>query len=152
MGDVVDLDAKDLQILEALKQNGRASTQAISKKTRIPITTVHHRMKKMEESGVIKGYTVVIDNKKLGRPFSAYILITVDYRLLKEKKTTQYDIVKKLKQSDSVEEASMLTGGADIIIRVRSKDIDELNEFVTIYLRNIDGIEKTQTAIVLNEA
>ena len=146
------MDKKDEAILSSLKENGRLSTQSISKKTKIPITTVHHRIKKLEELGIIQGYTVVVDHKKIGKPISAYIQITVDYKLLKEKKITQYEIVKKLKSNETVEEASMLTGGSDIIIKVRVKDIDELNEFVTIYLRNIDGIEKTQTAIVLNEA
>jgi DNA-binding Lrp family transcriptional regulator len=45
----------------------------------------------------------------------------------------------------------MVTGGTDILIKIRVENIDELNNFVTIYLRNIEGIEKTRTMVILNE-
>lgn len=146
------LDKKDFAIIEVLLKDSSLSTQQIAKKTGIPITTVHNRVKKLKKEGVIKGYTVVLDNKKIGKPIAAYILITVDYNYLKEKKMSQYELAKKLRQNPAVEEAAMITGASDIIIKIRCGSIDEINEFVTIYLRNVDGVEKTQTAIVLNEA
>lgn len=144
-------DKKDFAIIEALKSGGRLSTQQIAKKTSIPITTVHNRIKKLEKEGVIKGYTVVLDNKKIGRTIAAYILVTVDYKYLKEKKMSQYELAQKLKSNSNVEEAAMVTGASDIIIKVRASDMEGLNDFITKYLRNIDGIEKTQTAVILNE-
>ena len=112
---------------------------------------MHNRIKKLQKEGIIKRYTVELDNKKIGKNIAAYIHITVDYRLLKEIKMSQHELAKKLKQHEFVEEAAMVTGGTDIIIKVRVTDIDELDNFVTKRLRNIDGIEKTQTMIVLNE-
>lgn len=144
-------DKKDLKILEALKQNARLSTQQISRKTSIPITTVHHRIKKLEKEDIIKGYTVLLDNKKLGKGLAAYVLVFVDYKLLKQIKLSQHDIARKLKKHELVEETDMVTGLADIILKIRVKDIDEMDEFVTKYLRNIEGIEKTQTMVVLHE-
>ncbi|MEK6948581.1 MAG: Lrp/AsnC family transcriptional regulator [Nanoarchaeota archaeon] len=146
------LDKKDLAIIEVLKYNSNLSTQKIAKKTNIPITTVHNRIKKLEKEGIIEGYTIKLNNKKIGKAIAAYILITVDYKLLNEQKISQYELAKKLKSNPNVEEASVLTGAADIIIKIRVSDIDQLNEFVTKQLRNINGIEKTQTAVVLNEA
>ena len=146
------LDKKDMAVLAALKDNARLSTHQISRKLRIPVTTVHNRIKKLEREGMVKGYTVVVDHKKLGRPLSAFILITVDYKLLKEIKRTQYELAQQLLKNPCVEMSAMLTGASDIIIRARFRDMDELNEFITVYLRNVEGIEKTQTAIVLNEA
>ncbi len=145
------MDRKDEKILELLRENSKLTTQQISKKTLIPITTVHNRIKKLEKEGIIKKYTLELDNKKLGKTIAAYVHITVDYRLLKETKLSQHDLAKKIKQDDSVEEAAMVTGGTDIVIKVRAKDIDELDEFVTKKLRNIGGIEKTQTMVILNE-
>jgi len=146
------LDKKDSIIIEVLKQNSSLSTQKIAKKTGIPITTVHNRIKKLEKGGVIKGYTVVLDNKKIGKPIAAYILITVDYKRLKEIKKSQYELAQRLLRNPLVESSAMVTGESDIIIKIRCSSVDELNEFVTIYLRNLEGVEKTQTAIVLNEA
>jgi len=145
------MDNKDEKILELLRENSKLTTHQISKKTLIPITTVHNRIKKLEKEGIIKKYTVEFDNKKLGKNLAAFIHITVDYKLLKEIKISQQDLAKKIKQNDSVEEAAMVTGLTDIIIKVRVKDIDELDYFVTKHLRNIEGIEKTQTMVILNE-
>lgn len=146
------MDDKDKKVLDVLKENSKLSTQQISKIISIPITTVHHRIKKLEEEGIIKKYTVVLDYKKIGKPISAFVLINVDYKLLKQIKKTQDDLTKKLKLHHSVEEASRITGGTDLIIKIRVKDVDELDDFVTMYLRNLDGIEKTQTMVILNEA
>jgi len=146
------MDKKDEQIIEILKENSKLSTQQISKKTSIPITTVHNRIKKLEKEGVIKRYTLELDNKKLGKDIAAYINIVVDYRLLKEKNLSQHELARKLKQHEFVEEAAMITGGTDLIIKVRVKNLDQLDNFVTKYLRNIEGVEKTQTMVILNEA
>jgi len=145
------VDKKDLTIIEVLKHNSNFSTQQISKKTNIPITTVHNHIKKLEKGGVIEGYTVKLNNKKIGKPIAAYIMITVDYKLLQQLKISQYDLARKLRANPAAEDATMVTGAVDIIIKVRFKDIDELNQFVTIELRNIKGVEKTQTAVILNE-
>lgn len=145
------LDEKDMKILKLLKDNSKLTSKQISKKALIPITTVHNRIKKLEKSGIIKNYTVLLNDKKLGS-ISAYILVTVDYKLLKEKKLSQHELAKQLKEHEFVEQTSMVTGGSDIILRVRVKDITELDNFVTRYLRNVDGIERTQTMVILNES
>ena len=115
------MDKKDEKILELLRENSKLTTHQISKKTLIPITTVHNRIKKLEKEGIIKRYTLELDNKKIGKTLAAFINIIVDYRLLKNIKMSQYDLTKKIKQNESVEEAAMVTGGTDIIIKVRVK-------------------------------
>ncbi len=145
------MDTKDRLILNFLKENSKLSTQKISKKTRIPITTVHNRIKRLQKEGIIKKYTVLLDNKKLGKALSAYIAIIVNYDLLKKLNISQHDLAKKLKKSENVEEVSMITGGTDIIIKIRVANIEAMDDFVTKYLRNVDGIEKTQTMVILHE-
>ena len=146
------MDEKDGKILKLLKENSKLTTNQISKKILMPITTVHNRIKKLEKEGIIEGYTVKLNNKKIGRSIAAYIMITVDYNLLQQLKMVQHDLIKKIKLNEYVEETAIITGVSDIIIKLRVKDIDKLNEFVTVYLRNIKGVENTQTAVVLNEA
>ena len=146
------MDEKDEKILKLLRENSKLTSQQISKKLLIPITTIHNRIKKLEKEGIIKRYTLELDNKKLGKDIAAYINIVVDYRLLKEKNLSQHELARKLKQHEFVEEAAMITGGTDLIIKVRVKNLDQLDNFVTKYLRNIEGVEKTQTMVILNEA
>ena len=145
------LDKKDMKVLEVLKRNAKLSTQQISRKTGIPITTVHHRIKKMEKDEVIRGYTAVVDSKKLGKKISAYIMIKVGYAMLRESKISQHELARKLKSHPFVEEASMLTGETDILLKVRVRDVEEMDEFITKYLRNIVGVEETHTWVILHE-
>jgi len=146
------LDDKDLKILELLRKNSKLSTKDISKKLLIPITTVHNRIKKLEKNSVIKGYSVSLDHKKLGNLISAYIMITVNYTSLKFNKLTQKDLVKKLKIHPLVEEVSMVSGAFDLVVKSRTKTVEDLGEFVTKNLRSLPGVSRTQTMVILDES
>jgi len=145
------VDDKDLLIIDTLKANAKASVIQIAKETGLPSTTVHNRIKKLRKEGIIAGYTIKVDNKKLGKDIAAFIAITVDYKLLKAQKISQYGLAEKIGKMPFAEEASMITGLSDILVKVRFKSIDELNNFVTKELRNLEGVEKTQTMVILNE-
>lgn len=142
-------DEKDIKILKELRKNGKLSAQEIAKTTGLAATTVFNRVKRMEKTGIIKGYTALIDEGRIGKNVAAYVLITVDYNLLKRKKIAQQELASVIRKHEFVDEVSMITGSIDIIVRIRTQDIAQLNDFVTRYLRNIDGVEKTQTAVIL---
>ena len=93
-------------------------------------------------------YTVELDYKKLERPIMAYIGININYNV-EGKKIRQAEVAKKIKEIEGVMEVTILTGGLDIIMKVLAKDIGNLNDIVTEKLRNIDGVDKTQTMITL---
>jgi len=145
------VDEKDKKILDSLKKNARLSTQEIAKQTGIPVTTVYNRIRKLESSGAILGYTVVLDSKKIGKPIMAYVLITVDYKQLKEIKMTEAQLAKKIRLSPFVESAGIIAGSKDIILKVRAASVDELDDFINRYLRSLDGIDRTETMIVMHE-
>lgn len=144
------LDEKNKKILELLKGDAKLTTSQISKKTGIPITTIHNRIKKLESSGIIKGYTVLVDHKLLGEEVLVYILATVNYNI-SGKKISQEEIARILKSNSAVEEVNILTGMNDMIIKARFSSIAQLNKFITNSLRNIEGIDKTQTMVVIDE-
>jgi len=144
------IDNKDRRILEELAKDSRQTTSKLSKKLNIPITTVHNRIKKLIKEGIIINYTVNLDHNKLGRPVPAYIGVTINYNL-PGKKISQFDVAKEVKKIVGVYEVYIMTGGADLLVKVLVKDITELNTLVTEKLRNITGVDKTQTAIILKE-
>ncbi len=80
-----DIDSKDFEILELLKSNSKLTVQQIARKTSIPPTTIHNRIKQMEESGVIRGYSITVDKTKIGMPISVFILVTIHYDHTKTK-------------------------------------------------------------------
>ncbi len=145
------MNEKDKKIIEVLKENSRLSTNEIWKKTGIPQTTVHNRMKKLCDKGIIESFTVKINRKKVGKGLVAYIFCTVSYRTSKGEKLSQIDVAQRVKALPEVEEVSIVTGEIDIIVRVGVQDVDALNDFVVIKLRDIEGIEKTITSVVLSE-
>lgn len=144
------LDEKDMRILDILRQNSKFTSQQISRKTLIPITTIHNRIKKMESEGVIRGYTVALDHRKLGKNILAFILLTVMYVTPNGKKISQTHLAKVISRFPCVEETHIVTGGTDIILKVRVANIDELNKFVISDLRSVDGVANTQTIIALS--
>ncbi|MBI1935339.1 Lrp/AsnC family transcriptional regulator [Candidatus Woesearchaeota archaeon] len=144
------VDNKDRKIIEELVRNSRQTTSQLSKKLNIPITTVHNRIKKLVKTGVIINYTINLNHNLLGRPMPAYIGITINYSV-PGKKVNQTDIANELKKIEGVYEVYILTGGSDILVKALVRDITELNNLVTEKLRNVAGVDKTQTSIILKE-
>src|SRR3989344_5788391 len=144
------LDKKDLKILEILKENSKLTTSQIYKKTNIPIKTVHNRIKKLENLGIIRSYTLKLDYNKLGKPITGFILVTINYILPDGTKIKQEHVAQEISKLEGVEEVNIMTGATDILIKVRVSSIEELNEFVIKKLRNINGVDKTQTMITLS--
>ncbi len=145
------MDEKDSKILKVLESNSRLSMQAIAKKTLIPITTVYHRIKRLENTGIIKRYTIEYDNKKLGKTTCAYVMAQFDIPLLKKKNLTEYDIAKKIRWHDLVEEADLITGEYDILIKLRACSTEEMNTYIVKHLREIECIARTHTQVVIDE-
>lgn len=145
------LTKKDEIILGLLKENCKLSSREMSDRTGIPITTIHNRIKKMEQEGIIRGYTSVLNNKKLGKIIQAFIQINVTYTTPSGKHVSQEELAKKIYQMPEVEECYIMTGGTDILIKASVKDVDDLNNFVINRLRDVEGVQNTLTAIVLND-
>lgn len=146
-----NLDEKDIKILEMLKEDSSLTTRQIAKKTLIPITTVHHRVRKLKTEKYIKKYTINLDYKKIGKGFSAIILVSCDYKTLREAKKDQHILAKEISKLPEVEKVDIVTGGTDMVVRVRVKDVEEYDTFLLKKFQNIAGIDKTQSLIVIHE-
>ncbi|MBW2971167.1 Lrp/AsnC family transcriptional regulator [Candidatus Woesearchaeota archaeon] len=145
------LDDKDLKIIEILKENADLTTRQISKKTLIPQTTIHNRIKRLKELGIIRRFTLELDNAKIGKPFVAYVLFNVNLRVLKEKSRTQYDLANELRRFDFVERVDIVSGGTDLVAIVRVKDVAEFDKVLLGKLQVLEGVDNTQSLIVLHE-
>ena len=146
-----NIDDKDKKILEVLKEHSDYTTRQISKKILLPVTTIHHRIKKLKLEGVIRKFSVELDSRKMGKEFMAYVLISANLPLLKQKKKTQHDLIIEMKKMWFVERADIVSGGTDIVVIVRAKDVEEFNRVLLGKLQLLEGIEKTQSLIVIEE-
>ena len=145
------LDNKDRTILEILKQHSEYSTRKIAKKTNLPITTVHNRIKKLREIGAIKRFTIDLDYEKIGAPITAYIMVSAFSKSPDSKSIDQGKIASIISKYPEVEYAETITGEKDLIIKVRARDMQEIDKVIMQKIRQIDGVDKTLTFFVLSE-
>ena len=144
------VDDKDLRLLALLQDNSKASVQQLAKQTGMPPTTVHNRIKRLEQLGIVKGYSVKVDWSKAGKPLLAHVLITFEHIMPTGGKVHLEDAAQEIKDISGVEEVSILTGTTDILAKVRAKSIEELSEVIVKKLRTVPGVDKTQTMLVLS--
>ena len=140
-GVIMDLNETDQKILKGLLEDARFSSRQIAKNVGVSVGTVLSRIKKMEDEGLIKGYSVLIDHEKLGYQLTVVTEITVSKGKLVE---TENEIA-KISNVCSVYD---VTGLTDAIIVAKFKSREELGHF-TKRLLSLPYIERTNTHVVL---
>ncbi len=147
-----NLDEKDKEIIAILQEHSDYTTRQIAKKTLLPFTTIHHRIKRLKEEKIIKKFTIELDPIKTEKSFVAYVLIFANLHLLKQKKKTQYDLAHEIRKCYFIERVDIVSGGTDLVAIVRVKDVQEFDHVLLNKLQLIEGIEKTQSLIVIHGA
>ena len=135
----MDIDNKDIKIIEILKQDSRMPIREISKKTKIRPSTVHQRIQKLIESKVIEKFTVKLNNKTVGENFIIFMLVKGG--------TTEY-IDTKILNNKRVKEVFGITGEYDLLIKLKFKDVEEFHEFILNFRRDKKEIQSTLTMVV----
>ncbi len=132
-----------------LVDRGTIKYSALAKKVNCPLSTVHFRMKKLEEGGIIKLYKGDIDWKKAGFDLTAFILVNIDVNLLKAMHKTQDKLLKELLGVAYVKEGFIVTGEADLILKIMARNSEHLKEILFGHIDAKEGVVKTKTMIVL---
>jgi DNA-binding Lrp family transcriptional regulator len=135
------VDEKDELILAELRKDSRMSTVDIARKTGLPRVTVHERIRKLKEKGVIKRFTIMLDHSKVGKPTTAFVLVSYD----PHQQITQRKLAERLAKLDEVYEVHILAGEWDLLLKVRGESIEGIGRLVVDKLREIGGIGKTLT-------
>jgi len=135
------LDETDVKILKALTTDARLSSRQISKQCNVSIGTVLSRIKKMEQEGIIKGYSILPDHEKLGYELTVVTEITVSKGRLLEMESE----IARLPNVCSVYD---VTGLTDAVIIAKFKDREDLSKF-TKHLLALPFVERANTHIVL---
>ena len=141
----VKLDEVDHQILDILIDNTRVPFTDISKKLLISAGTVHVRVKKMEDAGIIRGSSLNLDYIKLGYSFIAYVGIFL------EKTSRTQDVLVNLRKMPFVTVAHITTGKFNIFCKVRARDTKHAKDII-FSIDDIDGVSRTETMISLEES
>ena len=137
----IEIDNISWAILDELKKNSKLSEQKISRKTGIPMTTVHNRIKKLRELGIIETYTLRLDYAKLGKPITAFILLKTIHGAY------QKELLMQISKIPNVYEVAMVTGEFDLLFKARIASMEELNKIVVQGLRKQKNVGETVTMV-----
>ena len=140
------LDKLDLQIIQAMMQDAEVSYADLGKQFFVSGGTIHVRIKKLEELGIVKGKRLAVDLKVLGYDIIACIGIYLE-------KSSMYDTVAlALKNIPQVVRVNYTTGNYSMFVEIVCKDIQQLRFVLHDELQKIKGIERTETLISLEES
>lgn len=145
------LDSFDIKILRLLQRDCKMGIAKISKKVGKGISAVHTRIKAMEKMGVIVRYSAILNPALMERPTLAFILVTVRYRVPgKEEVLSQREFCRTIAKHPKVMGVHVLSGQFDVLLKVRTKDVDEMNKFIVDFLRPIPAVDRTLTMFTMD--
>jgi DNA-binding Lrp family transcriptional regulator len=136
------LDELDKKIIKALNKNARMSFRQVAKKLKISPTTLHNKVRKLENSGILKGYIPLIDTESVGYNLTAIIGL----RVIQDKDIEVQEVISKLPQVGAIYE---ITGEWDLILICYFKGRNDLTYFLKKSLP-LQNIERAITHLVLN--
>jgi Lrp/AsnC family transcriptional regulator for asnA, asnC and gidA len=142
----LEIDNIDLKILALLSEDAKIPYTEIAKKVYVSGGTVHVRMRKMEEMGIVQGTTLNMDYSKLGYDITAFLGIYL------EKSSLYNSVVDELKKVPEVVKIHYTTGNYSIFIKIHCRDTKHLREVLHDKIQRIDGIVRTETLISLEES
>jgi Lrp/AsnC family transcriptional regulator, regulator for asnA, asnC and gidA len=146
MADNFKVDNVDLKILEILMQDAKKPYTEVAKKAFVSGGTVHVRMNKMEEAGIVEKTTLKVNYAKLGYDITAFIGIFLQ-------KSALYDqVMAALKTIPEVTNIHYTTGNYSMFVKMHVKDTNHLKQVLHDKIQQVEGIERTETMISLEES
>jgi Lrp/AsnC family leucine-responsive transcriptional regulator len=140
---MITLDEIDLKILKMLQENGRMKRNEIAQATGLSVPSVSERMKKLEDAGIIKGYTAILDSKKLGKDITAFVFVSID-------SSKNYPLfIERVMDVDEILECHSITGEGSHLLKVKTENTSTLEKLLA-RIQSWPGVTGTRTNIVLS--
>lgn len=137
------MDLIDYRLLACLKENARENATNIGAKINLSTSAVIERIKKLESSGVIQGYTTIINQSVLGREIMAFIYVSLEHPKHNE------NFIRLVNENTSVAECHYIAGDFDFILKVIAQGGNMLENILN-YIKAIEGVSLTRTAVILS--
>ena len=141
--DAVFIDAIDARLLEALQQDCKAPLARLGEQVGLSAPSVMERVRKLEQAGVIRTYEAVLDPRRLGLDVTAFVSVSLNYP--RHKRAFEERVV----TLPAVLECHHVTGASTFLLKVRARNTEALEDVIGT-LREIDGVERTETNVVLS--
>lgn len=139
------LDRHDHAILAALQADGRVSNVELAKAANLSESACLRRVRLLEESGLIYGYTTLVDQQLAGFPSTVFVQISLD----KQQQTDIENFQRAVGNIPEVMECYLMTGDADFLLRVIAKDATDYERIHTQHLTQLPGISRVRSSFSL---
>jgi len=140
------LDATDRKILALLQDNAIISQADVAKAVGLTAPSVNERVRKLERSGVIRGYVALLDERKLGQDIAAFVEIFIEHPKF------EAGFIEAVGDLDEVLECHHITGEFSLLLKVRVRDMAAFRRLLIEKLNSVRGVRQTRTLMVLATA
>jgi DNA-binding Lrp family transcriptional regulator len=141
------LDKVDLKILRILQENSKITNLDLSKKIGLSPAPTLERVKKLEQTGIIDSYHAKVNPQAIGLNVKTFVLVN----LLWKKENALENFIKKIQKIDEVTECFIITGDADLLLKVVTKDLPSYENLLFKQLSQIEEAEHVKTLMTLSQ-
>ncbi|MBX7200540.1 MAG: Lrp/AsnC family transcriptional regulator [Rhodospirillaceae bacterium] len=144
---MIEFDEIDSRIIAKLQSDGRVPVVELAEHAHLSPTACHKRLKRLEDAGVISGYSAVLSTRNLGYQIEAFIFVTIE-RQVKSAADAFKSEVEKL---NGVRACYLLSGETDFLVHIVAADLDAYNKIVLNQLMTLPGARSVRTSFVLDK-
>jgi len=136
------MDRKDRQIIRALQKNGRITNQELAEHVNLSPSPCLRRLRSLENTGIIRGYSVEVDAKAYGLPVTVFVRVSLD----KHTEDVVAAFEDTIRKTENVLECHVMTGRSDYLLKVIVEDLADYEAFVRNHLHPIGSIASIDTS------
>lgn len=140
------IDILDLKALDALTADGRITWADLASRLGLSAPAAADRVRRLEERGIIRGFTAVVAPASVGCLLTAFVAVTLD------RPRDRIPFLQRVQALDEVQECHHVAGDDDYLLKVFCRDARHLDRIISDQLKSLDGVVKTRTTIVLDTA
>ena len=142
-----NLDETDLQILKTLQKNAKLTTKELAEAVHLTPTPVFERQKRLERQGYILRYTAVLDPEKMGQG----LLVFCKVKLQQINHEIAETFTRRIQRIPEVTECYNISGSHDYLLKVRTRDMKQYQEFILNKLGNLENVGAIESTFVMSE-
>lgn len=143
----MSLDATDWQILDRLQHNARIANVDLAKEVFLSPSPCLARVRRLEESGVIKQHATLLDPLKIGLTVSVFIQVSLERQV----ESALENFERSIRDRPEVMECYLMTGDADYLLRIVMPDVQSLERFILEHLTKIPGVASIKSSFALKQ-
>ncbi len=140
------MDDLDRRLIAELKRDGRAHVTSLANRLQVPRSTVQERLRRLQETGVVKRFVPVLDHGAMGQPLLVLMLATFK----PDDGVGQRAVAQALTRIPGITEVHLITGEWDFLMKLRAADMSDLSNLIIDRIRSTPGVARTLTMTSLH--